>query len=90
MKNTTIGAPRRGTMIAAVAAVGLALAPAAVTPPGAHALPIEGNGKCRPGQMKVVKGKKYVCDIHGKWIKVLNVTIDGSRIQATATMGVLR
>lgn len=89
MKGTTMVAPRRRTLIAAAAAVGLALAPAAVTPPGAHALPIQGNGRCRPGQIKVVKGTKYVCDRHGKWIKVLNLTAVGSRVQATAT-GVLR
>jgi len=90
MKDATLVAPGRRTLVAAAAAVGFALAPGAVTPPGAHALPIQGGSKCRPGQIKVVKGTKYVCDIHGKWVKVVKLTANGSRTHATVTTEVLR
>jgi hypothetical protein len=90
MKDMTKGAPRRATLIAGVAALGLALAPTAVTPPGAHALPVQGARRCTPGKIKVVGGQKYVCDKHGKWIKVLNLTAGASRVRVTAVTGVLR
>lgn len=95
MQKTTIGAPRRRLMIAAVAAVGLALAPAAVTPPGAHAEPIAikpGDHCSKPGQIKKEGGKTYVCDKNHKWVKVLFVTAGGRRlpISATTATGVLR
>ena len=90
MKDATLVAPGRRTLVAAAAAVGFALAPGAVTPPGAHALPIQGGSKCRPGQIKVVKGTKYVCDIHGKWVKVVKLRANGPRTQATVTTGILR
>lgn len=90
MKDLTIGGTRRRTVVAAVAALGLTLAPAAVTPPGAHAMPSQGVRGCRPGSIKTVGGKKYVCNIHGKWVRVLNLTSVTSRTHATASIGVLR
>ena len=59
-------------LIAAVAAFSLSAAAAVIAPASAAAQPVQGVKKCTPGDIKVVKGTKYVCDLNGNWRHVKN------------------
>jgi hypothetical protein len=77
---------RRNRVVAGLAALSVALAPAAIGGGVADAAQNNGAGpvpaKCRPGQIKkeTKRGveKTYVCNKKGKWVEVLYITAQGS------------